>query len=242
MHSKLRFELNILSVNGYFTSRLYFFRKNLKPYFMKLYLTELIGTFFLVLTIGMTSIGGRGDLAPIAIGAVLMVMIYAGGHISGAHYNPAVTIAVLLRGKILLHDALRYIFAQLGGALIASLTVVYFLHDKIAFLQTSIVHPLPGLLAEFLGTVALCYVVLNVATAKATAGNNFYGLAIGFTVTAMAYCLGNISGGVFNPAVAIGISFMRMVEWSNIWIYIVGCFAASVAAAFIFKINNPEDN
>lgn len=209
---------------------------------MKVYLTELIGTFFFVLTIGMTEIGTKGDFAPIAIGSMLMVMIFAGAHISGAHYNPAVTIAVLLRGKILLHDAMRYIFAQLGGALMASLAVVYFLHDKIAILQTSIIHPLPGILAEFLGTFALCYVVLNVATSKSTAGNNFYGLAIGFTVTAMAYSLGNISGGVFNPAVAIGISFMRIIEWSNIWIYLVGCFAASVAAAFIFKINNPEDN
>lgn len=209
---------------------------------MKVYLTELIGTFFLVLTIGMTVIGGKADFAPIAIGSALMVMIFAGAHISGAHYNPAVTIAVLLRGKILLHDAVRYIFAQIGGALLASLTVVYFLHDKIAILQTSIVHPVPGILAEFLGTLALCYVVLNVTTSKSTAGNNFYGLAIGFTVTAMAYCFGNISGGVFNPAVAIGISFMRIVEWSNIWIYLAGCFAASVAAAFIFKITNPEDN
>jgi aquaporin Z len=208
---------------------------------MKVYLTELIGTFFFVLTIGMTEVGTKGDLAPIAVGSVLMVMIFAGRHISGAHYNPAVTIAVLLRGKILLHDAVRYIFAQLGGALIAALAVVYFLHDKIAIHQSSIIDPVPGVLAEFLGTLALCYVVLNVTTAKSTAGNNFYGLAIGFTVTAMAYCLGNISGGVFNPAVAIGISFMRIVGWSNIWIYIVGCFAASVAAAFIFKINNPED-
>jgi aquaporin Z len=208
---------------------------------MKLYLTELIGTFFFVLTIGMTGIGAKGDLAPIAVGSVLMVMIFAGAHISGAHYNPAVTIAVLLRGKILLHDALRYIFAQLGGALIAALVVVYFLHDKIAIHQSSIINPVPGVLAEFLGTLALCYVVLNVTTAKDTAGNNFYGLAIGSTVTAMAYSLGNISGGVFNPAVAVGISFMRIVEWSNIWIYLVGCFVASVAAAFIFKINNLED-
>ena len=115
-----------------------------------MYLTELIGTFFLVLTIGMIVIGGKGDFASIAIGSVLMVMIFAGGHISGAHYNSAVTIAVLLRGKILLQDALRYIFAQLGGALMASLAVVYFLHDKIAIPQSSIIHPVPGILAELL--------------------------------------------------------------------------------------------
>jgi aquaporin Z len=208
---------------------------------MKKYLTEFIGTFYLVLTVGMTVIGGKGDFAPIAIGAALMVMVFAGGHISGGHYNPAVTIAVLLRGKILLLDAIRYIFAQLGGALIASLLVVYFLQDKFQSQQVLLISPVHALLAEFLGTLALCYVVLNVATAKGTDGNSFYGLAIGLTVTVMAYAFGGISGGAFNPAVALGISLMKIVSWSNIWIYFVGCFAASFVAAYIFNINNPED-
>ncbi len=209
---------------------------------MKKYLTEFIGTFYLVLTVGMTVIGGKGDFAPIAIGAALMAMVFAGGHISGGHYNPAVTIAVLLRGKILLMDAMRYIFAQLVGALIASLVVVYFLHDKFELQQVLLISPVHALIAEFLGTLALCYVVLNVATAKGTDGNSFYGLAIGLTVTVMAYAFGGISGGAFNPAVAIGISLMKIVSWSNTWIYFIGCFAASFVAAYIFNINNPEDS
>ena len=209
---------------------------------MKKYLTEFIGTFYLVLTIGMTVIGGKGDFAPIAIGFALMIMVFAGGHISGGHYNPAVTIAVLLRGKIFLPDAIRYIFAQFAGSLIASLLVVYFLQDKIDSQQVLIISPIRALLAEFLGTLALCYVVLNVATAKGTNGNSFYGLAIGATVTVMAYVFGGISGGAFNPAVAIGISLLKVVAWSNIWVYLVGCFAASFVAAYIFNINNPEDN
>ena len=209
---------------------------------MKKYLTEFIGTFYLVLTVGMTVIGGKGDFAPIAIGFALMIMVFAGGHISGGHYNPAVTLAVLLRGKIFLPDAIRYIFSQLAGSLIASLLVVYFLQDKIDSQQVLAISPIRALLAEFLGTLALCYVVLNVATAKGTNGNSFYGLAIGSTVTVMAYVFGGISGGAFNPAVALGISLLKVVAWSNIWVYLVGCFAASFVAAYIFNINNPEDN
>ncbi len=98
-----------------------------------------------------------------------------------------------------------------------------------------------ALIAEVLGTFALAYVVLNVATAKANAGNSYFGLAIGFTVTVMAYSLGAFSGGAFNPAVAVGISFMKMAAWSDIWIYLAGCFAGAILAAVVFKINNPDD-
>jgi len=97
------------------------------------------------------------------------------------------------------------------------------------------------LIAEFLGTFALAYVVLNVATAKGTSGNSFYGLAIGFTVLAMALALGVMSGGAFNPAVAIGISIMKMISWNAIWIYLVGCFGGAALAAVVFRMNNPDD-
>ena len=98
-----------------------------------------------------------------------------------------------------------------------------------------------ALAAEILGTFALAYVVLNVATAKGTDGNSFYGLAIGFTVTAMAYSLGGISGGAFNPAVAVGISVMKMAAWQDIWVYLVGCLAGGALAAIVFRANNPGD-
>jgi aquaporin Z len=208
---------------------------------MKKYITEFIGTFFLVFVIGMVVLGGRGDFAPIAIGSILMVMVYAGGHISGAHYNPAVTLAVLLRGKISAADAILYMVAQIIGACIASLVVMYYMNDKMADTAVVMASTTRGLLAEFLGTFALAYVVLNVATAKGTNGNSFYGLAIGFTVLTMAYSVGVISGGAFNPAVAIGISIMKLASWSDIWVYLLGCFGGAALAAVVFRMNNPDD-
>jgi aquaporin Z len=202
---------------------------------------ELIGTFFLVLTIGCTVLEpkGAGNLAPLAIGSVLMVMIFAGGHISGAHYNPAVTLAVWLRGKCSVVELLGFIPAQVGGALLAALVAMQ-LKDSNA--SPLVLEASRALMAEFLFTFALCFVVLNVATAKGTSGNSFYGLAIGFTVLAGAYAVGPISGGVFNPAVAVGITVMGLSSAANIWIFLVANFAASVAAAGIFKMLNPDDN
>lgn len=208
---------------------------------MKKYITEFIGTFFLVFVIGMVVHGGKGDFAPIAIGSTLMVMIFAGGHISGAHYNPAVTLAVLLRGKITGGEAVVYMIVQVLGAIVASLCVMYFMGDKFPEQAAEMANTSKGLLAEFLGTFALAYVVLNVATAKGTSGNSFYGLAIGFTVLSMAYALGAISGGAFNPAVAVGISIMKLASWNVIWVYLVGCFAGAAVAAMVFRMNNPDD-
>lgn len=207
---------------------------------MNKYVTELIGTFFLVLTIGCTVLaGGTGVIPPLAIGSALMVMIFAGGHISGAHYNPAVTLGVWIRGKCATADVAPYMVAQVIGAVLAAL-VVGFLRPDAA--------PTPGepdvvraLVAEFLFTFALVYVVLNVATAKANGGNSFYGLAIGFTVLTGAFAVGDISGGAFNPAVAVGISVMGLSAWNNIWIFLVANFAAGAAAGLTFKALNPGD-
>jgi aquaporin Z len=207
---------------------------------MNKYLVELIGTFFLVLTVGCTVIDkGAGALAPIAIGAALMVMIFAGGHISGGHYNPAVTLGVWMRGKCDGKDVLPYWVAQIAGALIAAAVVRVFKAG--AVVTPGSLATVPALLAEFLFTFALVYVVLNVATAKGTSGNSFYGLAIGMTVMTGAFAVGNISGGAFNPAVAVGISMMGLAAWSNIWIYWVSELVAGAAAALVFKIANPGD-
>jgi aquaporin Z len=203
-------------------------------------LTEFIGTFFLVLTIGCTVIGaGAGAMAPIAIGFALMVMVFAGGHVSGAHYNPAVTLGVTLRGKCSASDAVGYIIAQILGAVAAALVVGYLKPDAVVTAATPDVAK--SLVAEFLFTFALVYVVLNVATAKGTANNSFYGLAIGSTVTAGAYAVGNISGGAFNPAVAVGITVMGLSAAANIWIFLAANFAAAVVAALVFKTINPQD-
>jgi aquaporin Z len=207
---------------------------------MKKYLVEFIGTFFLVLTVGMTVIEpGAGNLAPLAIGSALMIMVFAGGHISGGHYNPAVTIAVWLRGRCPSADVAGYIGSQLLGAVAASFLVHYLKAD--ATVVAGKMEIGPALAAEFVGTFALCYVVLNVATAKGTANNSFYGLAIGFTVMVMAFALGGVSGGAFNPAVATGITVMGLAKAGNIWVYFVGNFAAAIVAALTFKFINPDD-
>lgn len=202
---------------------------------MNKYITEFIGTFFLVMAAGLAG----GDHAVLIIAATLMVMIYAGGHISGAHYNPAVTLAVLIRGKCSFNDAIAYWVVQFAAAAIAAFIVTYFKGASAApmVLEDST----KALVAEILATFALAYVVLNVATAKGTSGNSFYGLAIGFTVFALGSLMGGYSGGALNPAVAVGASIMKTFDWSNIWIYVVGCFAGGALAAVVFKINNPGD-
>ena len=204
------------------------------------YLVEFIGTFFLVTTIGSVVIEpGAGALAPLAIGSVLMVMIYAGGHVSGAHYNPAVTLAVFLRGKCPAKDVPGYMISQVAGAALAA-GVVLFLKDspKLEAMKPDVIK---ALVAKFLFTFALCYVVLNVATSKKTAGNSNYGLAIGFTVLSGAFAVGSISGGAFNPAVAVGITVLGLSSPANIWIFLVANFGAAAVAASVFKLINPDD-
>jgi aquaporin Z len=168
-----------------------------------------------------------------------MVMVYAGGHVSGAHYNPAVTLAVWMRGRCETKDVAPYLGSQVIGAALAAGAVRYL---RAGILTSPMIPAVgPALVAELLFTFALAWVVLNVATAKATAGNSFYGLAIGFTVMAGAFAVGDISGGVFNPSVAIGISLLGLSSWSNIWIYLLANFAGGAAAALVFKAVHPED-
>ena len=206
---------------------------------MKKFMTEFIGTFFLVLTIGLTVIpGNAGVIAPLAIGSVLMALVYAGGHISGAHYNPAVTLAVLMRGKCALSEVPIYLVAQIGGAAAAAFAAQFLVGPGTA---TETIDVNKSLVAELLFTFALAYVVLNVATAKGTSGNSFYGLAIGFIVMAGAFSVGSISGGAFNPAVAIGAPLMGLMSWSNIWIHISADFAGGALAAIVFNMLNPDD-
>jgi aquaporin Z len=201
---------------------------------------EFIGTFFLVFTVctATNPQHGAGVLAPLAIGAVLMVMVFAGGHISGAHYNPAVSTAVLIRGKMTSAEYWPYILTQLLAGVIAAL---------IARAVNGGGHAgtFAGggkmLIVEFLFTFALAYVVLNVATARGTEGNSFYGLAIGFTVTAGAFAVGGLSGGAFNPAVALGALVLGIFKWSNVWVYLIGPLLGGAAAAAVFLYVQPAE-
>jgi aquaporin Z len=195
---------------------------------------ELIGTFFLVFTVGQAVVApGVAELAPIAIGFALAVMVYATGHVSGGHLNPAVTLGVFLRGKAKAPDLVGYWIAQVIGALLAALAVRY-LKGDIAPATTPLAVG-PSLLAEFLFTFALVFVVLNVATAEDTEGNSFYGLAIGGTVMVGAFAVGGVSGAAFNPAVAIGAVLMSLARVADLWIFLVAELLGGVAAALVFN-------
>ena len=157
-----------------------------------------------------------------------MVMVYAGGHFSGGHYNPAVTLGVTLRGKLTWADAIPYMIAQVIGAVIAAGLVLFIKGNTSAIPPPSTPNEyqmIAQALGDFLFTFALVYVVLNVATAKGTAGNSFYGLAIGFTVMVGAFAVGPVSGGAFNPAVGVGVFVMGLAKVSNLLIYLVADFA-----------------
>ncbi len=202
-------------------------------------LTEFIGTFFLVLTVGLTVLGGT-PFAPLAIGSALMVMVYMGGHISGGHYNPAVSLAVMLRGKLEKGDLIRYWIAQLVGAVVAALAVLAIVGQTFAPAPGADAGIMGALLVEILFTFALCLVVLQTATSDKTAGNSYYGLAIGFTVMVGAFAGGDISGGAFNPAVGTGPILVNAVlgngGFGDLWLYLVGPFVGGALAAVVFKM------
>lgn len=203
------------------------------------YLYEFIGTFFLVLTVGMTVLEPHsvGLWAPLAIGSILAIMVYMSAPVSGGHLNPAVSLAIYLRNRMSLSDMWIYWVAQFAAGILAALLTIY-------FKGTQAVNPVEpehfkALLAEFLFTFALCFVVLNVATLKANAGNSFYGWAIGFTVLVGAYAVGTISSAAFNPAVALGITILNVSHWSNFWIFLVANLLGGVAAALFFNFAHP---
>src|SRR6267154_6532487 len=208
------------------------------------YAVEAIGTFFLVFTVG-AAVGSHSALAPLAIGAALMVMVYAGGHLSGGHYNPAVTLAALVRHRIGVRDAVAYWASQIGAGLIAALLVRTVIDptQTTATATTTLGGPtlLAAFVVELLFTFALAYVVLNVATSKDHPDNSFYGLAIGFTVVAGAFAVGAISGGAFNPAVSLGAAVMGMFAWPTLWVYLVAQVIAGITAGVSFLALNPDD-
>ncbi|MGQ0646876.1 MAG: MIP/aquaporin family protein [Gemmatimonadaceae bacterium] len=204
---------------------------------MKSTLTEFIGTFFLVLTIGLT-VTANSQFAPLAIGASLMIMVYMGGHISGGHYNPAVSLAAMMRGALPSKQYLPYVGSQILGALAAAVVTYVITGKTFAPAPAADATTLGALLVEVLYTFALCLVVLNVAVSKKTQGNSYYGLAIGFTVVVAAFAGGGISGGAFNPAVGIGPTIVHAISgggsWGALWLYIVGPIAGGALAATVF--------
>lgn len=199
---------------------------------MKKYLTEFIGTFFLVLIIGLSK-------NPLAIGFGLTILVYMGAHISGAHYNPAVSLAMLMRKEININDFIKYISSQVLGASLAAYVISIMMSNMIV--QPDLQEPVAVILiAELLFTYLLVFVILNVATHPNLEGNSFYGFAIGLTVMTGAYCVGPLTGGVFNPAVSIGPSLIDLITGNGIsqhflWYYLTAPVLGSVLAVIHFN-------
>jgi aquaporin Z len=200
--------------------------------------TEFVGTLVFLTVIAISS--KAGSFAPLVIGCALMVMVYMGGHISGAHYNPAVSLGVFLRRKISLGQLFAYWVAQVVAAIFA-----FWLGYALTGIAGGI-HPHSAnaigsaITVEVLFTAALVLVVLNVAATPATQGNSFYGLAIGFTIVVGAFVAGPISGGGFNPAVGLGATVVGSLaaggSWSDLWIYLVAPLAGAAIAAGIHQL------
>jgi len=205
---------------------------------MKKLIVEFIGTFFLVLTVCLTGPMKLGALGAVAVGSVLMVMVYAGGHISGGHYNPAVTLGVWLRGKCDAKDVVPYWIAQFVAALVAVAVVCLVLGSNAFSLTTSGgIKWGPTIVQDLIGTFALVWVVLNTATAKGTAGNSFYGLAIGFTVLTCAM----VMSGAYNPAVALGLFLSGGVNLLAFIVMAISALVGGAAAACAFKFANGNE-
>ncbi|MFI5283610.1 MAG: MIP/aquaporin family protein [Candidatus Dormibacterales bacterium] len=201
-------------------------------------LTELVGAFGFMTVIALS--GSAGQFAPLAIGIALAAMVYMGGHISGAHYNPAVSFGVFLRRGIDSRTMVAYWIAQLVGAVLA-FTAGYTISG-----HTPGIHPgsgfttLQALAGEALFTGALVLVVLNVAATAAMAGNQYFGLAIGLTVAAGAFAVGPISGAAFNPAVGFGATTVAALSghggWADLWLYFVGPLAGAAVGAGVHRL------
>ncbi len=207
---------------------------------LKKYLVEFIGTFFLVFTVASAVLaGGEGVIAPLSIGFALMIMVYAGGHISGGHYNPAVSLAAAIRGALDKKQILPYWISQVLGAVVAVLAIMPFVEiPEITGCGFSFAKIILG---EFLFTFALCYVVLQVATSDKTKGNSYYGLAIGSTVLVGAFAVGGIlTPGAFNPAVAIGLGMMHGVCWCTVAVIAITNLVAGAVAALVYKYVDAE--
>lgn len=202
------------------------------------YLTEAIGAFFLVLTIGLVVVQAP-TLGPIAIGSVLMVMVYMGGHVSGAHYNPAVSLAAVIAGKLPARELVPYWGSQLAGAILAALAVRAIVGLTFAPAPSPEASTAGFWLAEILYTFALCIVVFNSATHPKTKGNSFYGLAIGFTVGAGAIAVGAVSGAAFNPAVGTGPALVHaaLAGGTLAWVplYVVAPCLGGALAALVYR-------
>lgn len=205
-------------------------------------LSEFLGTYFLVFTVGCNVLSGSPVWAATSIACVLMVSIYAFGGISGANFNPAVSVALALSLKMSWHDVGMYCLAQMSGGICGAFSYGI-LFSKVFNLQPGVHFGwFQAMLAEVLYTFMLCFVVLNVTTTAKNKGNQFYGLAIGFVIIAGGYAAGNISGGAFNPAIAFGIDVSSAgmgFGWAIA--YSIYEIIGAALAAGLFRVVRPDE-
>lgn len=200
---------------------------------MKKYVAEFIGTFFLMAAIGLAVFGNAGEWTPAAIGLTLLAMIYATGHVSKAHFNPAVTVGFWIRGELDVREIIPYFLAEFGGAVAGAFLA--------AFLYNTTGTPVPEtdlarvFVAELFFTFALVFVIMSVATAEGAKGNQFYGAAIAAIVVGGILCVGDISGAVFNPCVAIGMLAVGLKDLSTLWVFLVAQFLGGALAVLVFN-------
>ncbi|RNF27235.1 aquaporin 9 [Trypanosoma conorhini] len=207
---------------------------------------EFVGTFLFVLTIPLASLG-VGSLAPLPIGFMLAAMTFSFGYISGAHFNPAVTFATLINGKISLKKALFYMLAQIVAAFLAALygSAIVGLDIPVPSTDVSLVSVWQALLCEMVYTFALASVVLHVNYSRQR-GNEFYGFAIGMTVLSASFAVGGFTGGAFNPAVATGTQLVGCIGGKCkplifFWIYWAAPLGGSLLASIAYQILDTHD-
>lgn len=204
---------------------------------MAKYITEFLGTFFFVLTFVLV-LSQDATVLPLAGGVALAVMIYMGAHVSGGHYNPAISLAAMMRGALSVADLVPYWIAQILGATVAALAGLVITGSSVA--------PSPGAeygalemgpwLVEILFTFALALVALNASSSSGTVGNSFYGLAIGLTFTAAAYAGGAVSGGLFNPALGIGPNLVDGLNVNALILHVIAPLIGGALAPLAFRL------
>lgn len=204
---------------------------------MRGYLAEFLGTFFLVFTF-LSAAASDAPLAAVSVSAMLVATVWAGAHISGAHFNPAISLGVFLQHRLSLADLFSYWAAQLLGALVASSIGMWIFELPHRALDVSRSDGLlPALVVELLFTFALVYVVLSIGASKDQKTNLFYGLAMGLVVLAGTLTVAQVSGAAFNPAIAFGMAVAGEFGWSSIWVYLLAEMAGGgVAAAFAARV------
>lgn len=201
---------------------------------MRRYATELVGTLALVFTVGCAVLGDQpGVLPPIALGAVLAAVVLACAPVSGAHVNPAVTLAFVLRGRTPSSELLSYWAAQLIGGLLGAVAAHYVTDAHGTSPELHGREIVATLLGEALFAFLLVLVVLAVTTPEPLDVTR-YALAVGLTVTAGAFALGTLAGGAFNPAVAVGAWVVGLVAGPSLWVFLVADVVGATAAALAF--------